>query len=316
MKRVPLSLVAPMFSAFALVAGAAVACGGDDGGSAFDAGPPGADGSVVVDSGGGGTDSGGIPDIPDGSSSQPDAAPTGPAQVFGHSSDTLYKVDPTTKSVTIVGKMTGCGNSVIDIALDKDSKMVASTSDALYRVDIITGACTLLGKSGAPYPNSLSFVPVGTVDPNREGLVGYNGSEYIQFDPTTGARISSKPNALPSGLASSGDIVSIINGPSYLAVNGSYNGKSCGDCLVEVDPKTGAFKAMWGSIGFPSVWGIAFWAGAVYGFDSAGDLFEVKFPAVPGNPLVSTKIAIPAAPQGLSFYGAGSTTSAPVGDGR
>lgn len=315
MKRVPLSLVAPMFAAFAAVACAAVACGGDDDGSRFDAGTAGGDGSVVVDSGAG-TDGGGIPDIPDGSTSEPDAAPTGPAQVFGHSSDTLYKVDPTTKSVTIVGKMNGCGNSVIDIALDKDSKMVASTSDALYRVDIATGACTLLGKSGAPYPNSLSFVPVGTVDATREGLVGYNGAEYIQFDPTTGARISSKPNALPSGLASSGDIVSIINGPSYLTVTGSYNGKSCGDCLVEVDPKTGAFKTMWGSIGFPSVWGIAFWAGAVYGFDSAGDLFEVKFPAAPGSPLVSTKIAIPAAPQGLSFYGAGSTTSAPVGGGR
>ena len=314
MKRVPLSLVAPIFSAFALVAATAVACGGDDEGSAFDAGPTGADGSVVVD--GGGSDGGGIPDIPDGSSSQPDAAPTGPAQVFGHSSDTLYKVDPTTKSVTVVGKMTGCGNSVIDIALDKDSKMVASTGDALYRVDIATGACSLLGKSGAPYPNSLSFVPVGTVDATREGLVGYNGSEYIQFDPTTGARISSKPNALPSGLASSGDIVSIINGPSYLTVTGSYNGTRCGDCLVEVDPKTGAFKAMWGDIGFPSVWGIAFWAGAVYGFDSAGDLFEVKFPAAPGTPLISTKITIPAAPQGLSFYGAGSTTSAPVGGGR
>jgi hypothetical protein len=64
----------------------------------------------------------------------------------------------------------------------------------------------------------------------------------------------------------------------------------------------------WGETGHSNVFGLAFWAGAVYGFDAKGELFEIDFSGVT---LQITPIAIPSAPATLSFQGAGSTTSAP-----
>ena len=107
-----------------------------------------------------------------------------------------------------------------------------------------------------------------------------------------------------SGLESCGDIVSVINGPTYLTVVGP----GCMDCLVEVNPKTGAITKNWGPLAHSDVYGIAFWAGSVYAFDAAGGLFEVTFAA---GKLGTKAIPIPNG-AGLEFYGAGSTTSAPV----
>jgi hypothetical protein len=86
-------------------------------------------------------------------------------------------------------------------------------------------------------------------------------------------------------------------------------GPNCGDCLVEVNPSTRDIVKQWGSLGHDQVYGIAFWAGSVYGFDNDGDLFEVTFT---GGTLATKDIAIPNKKPGLQFGGAGSTTSAPL----
>ena len=98
---------------------------------------------------------------------------------------------------------------------------------------------------------------------------------------------------------------------SYLTVKDVAKSGGCksSDCLVEVNPKTGALIRKLGSLGHSDVFGLAFWAGKAYGFDLEGKLFEVDL----ANGNVQTKpIGIPKAPSGLSFWGAGSTTSAPV----
>lgn len=235
--------------------------------------------------------------------SQPGASSYGPAVVYGQSATTLYAVDPTTKAVTKVGDFQGCGDEVIDLALDRSSQMYATSTDGVYTVDRTTAVCHLL--AAGTYPNSLSFVPAGTVDPNVEALVGYNGSTYVRIDTTTGAITTI--GDLGKGYASSGDIVSVIGGGTYLTVTG---GEACAssDCLVEVDPKSGALLTNYGALGYSGVYGLAFWAGTVYGFDAAGDLFQVTFTP---PPMQVAAIPIPSAPAGLSFYGAGSTTSAP-----
>jgi hypothetical protein len=222
------------------------------------------------------------------------------AEVYGHSAGTLYKLDPNTKAVTVVGDFNGC-SSVIDIALDENSKLFGTTSDALWAIDKTSAKCTQIGTGS--FPNSLSFVPKGTVDPNVEALVGYEDSDYVRIDPQTGKK--TVIGSIGSGYSSSGDIVSVKNGPTYLTVKGN----NCDDCVLEVDPATGAMKKNWGSIKHADVFGLAFWAGSIYGFDNGGELFEVK---VSGSTLTTTPIAIPGQPQGLSFWGAGSTTSAPV----
>ena len=231
-----------------------------------------------------------------------DQAPPEIAEVFGHSSATLYRLDPLTKAVTVIGDFKGCG-PVIDIALDEKSTLVAASYEALYTVDKATAACTEIAHG--KYPNSLSFVPKGTVDANDEALVGYDGGDYLRIDVTTGE--TKKIGALGGSYISSGDIVSVKGGKTYLTVKGG----SCDshDCLVEVDPATGKMIKNWGSIEHENVFGLSFWGGKVYGFDDKGELFEVTFGT---SQLATTSISIPQKPSDLSFWGAGSTTSAPL----
>ena len=205
---------------------------------------------------------------------------------------------------------------MIDIALDKDSVLYGTTqgnanpnmpgvpTGALWRIDKATANCTLI--SYGDYPNSLSFVPKGTLDSTQEALVGYLDATYVRINPTTGAVTTVGTDVLPDGLQSSGDIVSVIDGPTYLTVKGG----TCDtfDCVVEVDPATGAAVGNLGSCGYGSVFGVAFWAGKLYGFTSTGDIFEF-FKEDDGS--ISTN-PIPASVD--QFYGAGSTTAAPPTD--
>ncbi len=231
----------------------------------------------------------------------PEGGTTATAEVFGQSATTLYKLDPVTKVVTTVGDFVGC-DTVIDIALNKAGQMWATTSSAVDSVDPTTGKCTQI--AAGSYPNSLSFVPAGTLDPSVEALVGYNGADYVRIDLTTGA-VTDVGSLGNQGYASSGDIVSVIGGGTYLTVTGGP--ENCGDCIVEVNPATGALVKMIGALGHSSVFGLAYWGGSAYGFDAEGELFEIDL-----SNGVSTVIPIPNAPSDLSFYGAGSTTSAPL----
>ncbi|HEY3448594.1 MAG TPA: hypothetical protein VGK67_19715 [Myxococcales bacterium] len=249
----------------------------------------------------GGVDAGDIVFVPPDAGVPPDASDyEGPSIVYGHSSGTLYELDPTTKAVTVVGAFSGCSD-VIDQALDKDSTLYATAFDGLYRIDAANAQCTLV--SSGTYPNSLSFVPAGTLDPNVEALVGYNGSDYVRIDTTTG--VVTIVGALTGGHSSSGDIVSVKGGATFLTVKGP----GCDDCPIKVNPKTGDLLENLGSIGYTDVFGLAYWAGKVYGFTDGGKMFEVS----PKAGLPTTIIPVPNPPVGPSFWGAGSTTSAPAG---
>src|SRR5580692_5329131 len=152
------------------------------------------------------------------------------AVVYAQSPTVLYKVDPIAKTMTTIGPFNGCSD-VIDIAIDANSNGYATTFGGVYHLDLTNANCTLIA-SGS-YPNSLSFVPKGTLDPSVEALVGYNGSTYVRIDTTTGA--VTNVGGLTGGFESSGDIVSVTNGGTFLTVTGN----SCGDCLLQVNPKTG-----------------------------------------------------------------------------
>jgi hypothetical protein len=229
--------------------------------------------------------------------------PPGPAEVWAQSADTLYKLDPTTKVVTVIGKFSGC-SSVVDIALDEKSNLYASAG-GIYSVDKKTAACTPIG-GGSFAGNSLSFVPAGTIDPSKEVMVTYSGDQYMRVDQKTG--VTTTIGSVGGGYGSSGDIVSVKGGGTYLSAYGPdctpYN------CLLQVDPKTGALKKNWGQItGGSAVYGLAYWAGNIYGFDSSGKILEVTFTATG----ITTKEIPFTGSSGISFWGAGSTTSAPVG---
>jgi hypothetical protein len=229
------------------------------------------------------------------------------AEVFGHSGTTLYRMDPETKAVATVGAFSNCGTgSIIDIALTADSQMYGVTFSALYEIDKETAACTLIAMGD--YPTSLSFVPAGTLDPNEEALVGFVDEQYIRIDLDSGA--TTPIATLAGGLASSGDVVSVEGGGTYLTVTGPNC--DAGDCIIQFDPSTGAIVQNFGPLPYQQVFGLAFWAGVAYGFAREGVLFEVEFF---GNTVTTTPINIPGAPPNLEFFGAGSTTSAPPAAG-
>lgn len=225
----------------------------------------------------------------------------GPVQgeVFAHSGDTLFKLDPVSKAVTVVGQFSGCPSAVLDIAIDEDGKMFGTTFGGLFRIDRTTARCSFI--TSGSYPNSLSFVPKGTLDPNVEALVGYDEATYMRIDPTTGMQTTI--GSLGDGYVSSGDIVSVIGGGTYLTVQG----EDCNDCIVQVNPVTGTLLRKIGPLGHSDVFGLAFWGGSAYGFSRSGKLFEINLT----NARASV-IPMPQAPSGLGFYGAGSTTAAPL----
>ena len=229
----------------------------------------------------------------------------GGAEVFGHSDTALYRLDPETKAVTVVGNFKGCYD-ILDIALDEDSNLYGASETGLFRIDRCTATCTLL-KEGKKYPNSLSFVPKGTLDPNQEVLVGFINGEYHRIDTVTGETKFVGTLSPTNEYRSSGDIVSVKNGGTFVTVLGN----GCHDCLAEIDPVNGRIKKTPVPLPYADVFGLTFWGGSAYGFTNGGELFEIKF--IGGAAQVGTSgIPIPVAPSGLKFWGAGSTTSAPL----
>lgn len=232
-----------------------------------------------------------------------DAGITPKPIVFGHSPDTLYSFDVTTNLVTEIGAFSGCTQNtisqVIDLAIDSQMNAFATTFDGFYSVDLSTAQCTLV-KTGS-YPNSLSFVPAGTLDPNVEALVGYSGNSYLRIDPGTGD--ITLVGTLSGGYASSGDIVSVENGGTFLTVTGN----GCGDCLLQVNPTTGDLVQSYGALPHGTVYGLAYWAGSLYGFDSTGDLFSIGSDGDGG--IATTDVFTDG---GVTWWGAGSTTIAPA----
>jgi hypothetical protein len=271
---------------------------GGSGGAGASAGSGGASGGGMGGAGEGGIALGGFGGSAGGGGGG--GAPAA-AEVFGHGPSTLYKLDPVTKAVTTIGDFQGCG-IVIDLAIDAAGKMFATSFDGLYTVDPTNAACTLVANGG--YPNSLSFVPAGTLDPINEVLVGFAGSTYLRIDTTTGQQTTI--GSLPSGYQSSGDVVSVKNGKTLLTVLHPTNCPT--DCLLELDPTTGTILKDWGPTGYYSIYGLAFWAGSAFAFTNQGQLVEL---GLASGQLTSTLLPIPGAPAGLSFYGAGSTTAAP-----
>ncbi len=239
-------------------------------------------------------------------------------EVYGHSATTLYKLEPFSKTVTIVGNFDCLGGAVAlgggmwDIALDKNGQMFGTVgggfTGSLVAIDKATAHCAV--KIQGTFPNSLTYLPAGTLLPNDEALVGFNQATYVRIDTNTGnvTTIGSlNPNPTGQSWESSGDVVSIIGDKTYLTVKPAGQGAGSIDSIVEVDPKTGQAVKLIGSTGFSDLWGLGYWAGVAYGFSSTGQLAQIDLTTGAGTAIPLTNV-----PAGLSFWGAGVTTAAPT----
>ncbi len=248
-------------------------------------------------------------------------APPADGEVWGHSDTVLYKLNPATKAVTTVGTfdcisiaLPGSGEGMWDLALDKNGAMYGTSMSilnggGLVTIDKVNAHCVKI--ASGDYPNSLTFVPEGTLDPVKEVLVGFKGAQYVRIDPQNGAQQvigNLNPNPTGQDWESSGDVVSLIGGQTYLTVKplGSGANYAGTDRIVELDPVTGQATSLIGDTTYPKLWGLGYWAGTAYGFSATGQLIAIDL----GNAM-PTAIPLMNVPANLAFWGAGVTTAAP-----
>jgi len=269
------------------------------------------------------------PGTPDASGPGVDGSTADQSLVYAHSGNHLYRIDtrtlqpvdigPRTLQPVDIGPFDGVGTqSITDIAVDKDGKMVGITLNKLYSIDVATGAATLRKdlSTDAQSQNftSLSYVPLDFGDPqSAEILVAASTQGQVyQLDPQTGdATLLGSYGTTGAGdtIGSSGDIVA-VRGLGILATVNIGADLTSPDYLATIDPTTWAATPLAQSTGYDRIFGLAFWKDTVYGFvddasnpTGAGSLITIDIHTGAG----SLAQALP-----IGWYGAGVTTNAPV----
>jgi hypothetical protein len=254
--------------------------------------------------------------------------PGTPGRVYAHTKDTLYLFEPVSGDLKEIGKFScldplDTNDVVVDLAVDRTGTVYATTFGRFLKVDPITAACTEIKKvlAGEPsYPNALSFVPAGTVDPTKEALVGYSpvgtspdSTDYIRIDTATGVitKIGQLNGSPGTSYKSSGDLISLIqdSNRTFLTVKLLSDASVGTDLLAEVDPKTGNLKKIIGDTKQTNLYGFGYWAGKGYGFSDNGKISEIDMTTGNGT-VVKTLTGDGGSP--LPWYGAGVTTEAPI----
>ncbi len=152
---------------------------------------------------------------------------------------TVYRFDLTTKSFTPLpsaGCPTGGETAVFT---DGSVYFTSSNNRGLFRLTA-TGCDEI--NYGGTFPIALGTAPKGTRSDTHEALVGYDGNDYVEVNTTTGL-VSVVTAAALGDLRPSGDVVAIGTRGFLAAASGKGSGLlACptnGDCIVEVDLKTG-----------------------------------------------------------------------------
>lgn len=239
-------------------------------------------------------------DVPD--ADRTDAAP--PAffgNVYVHSYQNLYAVDPESLEVMLIGPFGWPGgpeaDMMTDIAVDGDGNITGISWGSVYAVDKDTAQCTFLATLSGQEFNGLSWVPEGAIDPGGEVLIagGLQGSVW-RINPMTGESV--QIGDYGGAMESSGDIVSVDGFGTVATVK---NGSTL-DYLARLDLTTGAATII-GGTGYPDIWGVGYWRNKVFGFVATNEFVLID---------VDTGEATYVSTGPENWAGAGVTTSAPI----
>ncbi|HVV83026.1 MAG TPA: hypothetical protein VHE35_08090 [Kofleriaceae bacterium] len=237
-----------------------------------------------------------------------------PSLVYAHAGKTLYRIDTHTLDQVLVGDFTNLGTqTMLDIAVDHDGKMIGITRDKIFTVDPNTAESTLLATFvGASNFTSLSFVPADAANPDGpEVLLSANdaGAVYridVAGGTATAVQVGSYGTQGGTAIGSSGDIVS-VRGFGTMATVDVGPGR---DYLARLDPANGWKATIIGTgTGFDNIFGLGFWAGKLYGFvddgfaANTGAMIEID-PVSGAGTLVRAGA--------IRWFGAGVTTIAPI----
>jgi hypothetical protein len=250
----------------------------------------------------------------------PPPAPAAAPLIYAHTANTLYTFDATEKKLAEIGKL-GCLSAtdrLLDIAVDAKGTVFGTTDEAFIAVNPKDATCTRIVAKEL-LPNSLSFVPAGTLDATSEALVGYafdassKAVRYVRIDTTNGSTTDVgvlNPPSATKKYTSSGDIFSVHKDGSKTYLTVREDPATGGpDMLAEIDPKTGTIKSIVGNTLQPQIYGLAYWGGKAYGFSGDGNVTEINVATGVSNIVTTLKdkdnVAVP-------WFGAGVTTEAPT----
>lgn len=266
---------------------ASVEVGGDDGGFAADATPV-------------------------------DAPPEVVAKVYANTDDTLYQMDPLTKDVVEIGKLTGLDTSknedMTDIAVDADGKVFGVSAFSagggnVYELSIPSspGAVSLSKKRSLPSTArfyALAFAPKGVLGTD-EILVAGDDAGTLWLVPTDGSApqkigdfgtvAAGDPGGGTTGQSwqLSGDIAFFSNAGTPVGIAtirpcSSTTCKADNDVVIEIDmtalakkdPKANLKKRFIGAAsGFGRLFGIGAWNDQVFAFQRASSSSTSPNPA-------------------------------------
>ena len=233
------------------------------------------------------------------------------SRVYAHSGDTLYRLNPLTLSPMQIGAMSGITGQLLDLAVDKNDRIVGASRTELYTISSTSGAATLLRTldAGAQGFTSLSFIPGATAsDPDILVAANEDGDVFqINEANGTATKIGNYGMHDSMQVKSSGDLFGVRGYGIFATVD---IGTGTMDYLARVDPMNG-WKAtpLAQSTEHDKIFGLGFWSGKIYGFVDNG------FEAATGTMLqidsvtgAATELAM--GPQ--RWFGAGVTTNAPI----
>jgi hypothetical protein len=233
------------------------------------------------------------------------------SRVYAHSGDTLFRMNPLTLSPMQIGTMSGITGQLLDLAVDKNDRIVGASRTELYTISSTSGAATLLRALDvdAQGLTSLSFIP-GASPNDPDILVAANDAgDVFQINEANGTATKIGNYGMHDNMQvkSSGDLFGVRGYGVFATVD---IGTGTVDYLARVDPANG-WKAtpLAQSTEQDKIFGLGFWGGKIYGFVDDG--FEaatgtmIQIDSVTGE---ATELAM--GPQ--RWFGAGVTTNAPI----
>ncbi|RLB57611.1 MAG: hypothetical protein DRI90_17820 [Deltaproteobacteria bacterium] len=199
-----------------------------------------------------------------------------PNKVYPHTSSTLFTMEVNGYAINQVGAFWGSGysGSMTDAAIDQFGVLYGVTFNDLYVCNALTAECWHLAALPQSF-NGLTMVPPGTLHPFLDTLVAIaNSGVWYRIDLVgPGQATVTSIGQYGSGYTSSGDAFSIDGVGTYAAVN---KPGEASDVIISVNPQNGAYISEVGPVpGYTSLYGLAGWAGEVYGFDAGGHVIRI-----------------------------------------
>lgn len=252
-------------------------------------------------------------DGPAGLDAATDAPPaTDTSRVYAHSSTMLYRLNSLTLGAVEIGPLNLPGTQgLLDLAIDKDDRLVGITRDNLFTIHAASGAATQLANLSptADGFTSLSFVPATFSDPaSPDILVTVNDQgDVFRLDNGTPVKIGSYGTDAALGkIVSSGDLIAVRGFGIFATVD---VGSRTEDFLARIDPVTWKATPIGSGTGFDKIFGLGYWNGRIYGFVDDG------FQAATGriidlDPITGEGLLISSGD--IRWFGAGVATDAPI----